>query len=98
MENVNQITGETPTRKLWNDMEQLALAINHTFDSTIRALTHVHKLGIDEKISSEVEQDNILALEETLMRLRKMSKEFDHARLSQGSVHLWFGKYPGDVE
>ena len=98
MEDVNQITGETPTRKLWNDMERLALDINRALDTTIRVLTYVHKLGVDEKISSEVEQDNILALEETLMRLRKMSKEFDHARLSQGSVHLWFGKYPGDVE
>lgn len=88
----------TPTKRLWNDLEELGWAINRTLDSTIRALTHVHKLGVDEKISSEVEQDNIEALEETLTGLRKMSKEFDNARQFQGSVNLWFGRYPGDVE
>jgi len=89
---------ETPTKKLWDNIEELGRAINRTLDSTIRALTHVQKLGVDEKISSEVEQDNVEALEETLMGLRKMSKEFDNARQNQGSVNLWFGRWPGDVE
>lgn len=89
---------QTPTRKLWNEMESLAMAINRTHDSTIRALTHVMKLGIDEKITTDVQQDNVQALEKTLLRLKTMSKEFDEMRKHQAGVCLWFGRYPGEIE